>query len=162
MSLNRLKTAETTEVGYHYSDINPEVVYKMGLSKTKEARKYSTELTSNAEKYLPKNHIYICKEKYFSEYINDSKYIYKIDTTSLIKYPDFGTFPSTGAYMDEESMWWKTPEEIGIEGLKYKVALNDGEIAYSDVTGCETWDWFGTCVVQGPIPIWRIIGAEKM
>ena len=121
------------EIGYHYSNLEPSIILKRGLSRI--GRLYGSELTLAAEEYLPIDHIYVVKSLNFLDYLNESKYVYKVDITGLFKYPDYGTFPSTGAILEEVGMWWEEDriDDIEPKELRDIVRNNGGNLGYEEV-----------------------------
>ena len=137
------------EIAYHASFTPPDIILKEGLSK-KSTGHTVFDAIEDIERFLPTNRIYVAKT--LGQY--EGEYHYKIDISGLKKYPDFGAFPDFGAYMDYDQCWWKDRDinRISDVELKSYVTRNNGELAYEDIIGEDTWDFFGTCVLEGPIP----------
>jgi hypothetical protein len=152
MRIFRLSQSE--EFAYHATDVKPDIILQQGLSKLSRGHT-EFDVIDNIERYLPSNRVYVSKN--IREF--PGKYHYKVNISGLLKYPDFGSLPDHEAYMDEESCWWK---DRSIDSdlpplLKAAIMRNGFEINYSDISGEDTWSWFGTCVFEGPIDISRIV-----
>lgn len=141
------------EIGYHTTNVSPDIILKNGLTRGNNGLT-EKEMMDNIDNYLPQNRIYISKDPFLFK----AQYCYAVNIFGLKKFPDYGSFPDNYAYMETNTMWWKDRdvEKIKNSTLKNILKNNDCLLFYSDVTGEDTWDWFGTCVVEGPISIDRI------
>lgn len=60
--------------------------------------------------------------------------------------------------MGENSCYWdeNTIKDVKNPDMRRFIETNDMEVSYDDITGDDTWEWFGSCVLPGPIPPERI------
>ena len=75
------------------------------------------------------------------------------------KLPDIPSLEKSGAYYEEDVVWWKEKDIIEDKKLKDfidRISVNE-DVMLDDISGEDTWELVGSCCIKSPIDIKRII-----
>jgi hypothetical protein len=155
--MNWYKTFQVVDIAYHSSNIDYNTVRMSGgLSNLSQGSTVSPVIPHDI--FLPKNRIFLAKYKNIAENYA-GRYIYVVNISGMKKYPDLTTFADYGGYFEQNGeIWFKDQSNIGMpENLKRFIERQEGTIHSDDVSGEDTWELLGTCVVEAPVDMSRII-----